>query len=57
MARRTKQRVRNRAKAHRTHVKKGHTRRVRTRSRGQHPASKRRRVRATRRAARKGRIG
>jgi hypothetical protein len=53
MARRTKQRVRNRAKTHRQRVRAGHKKRVRARSRGLHPATKKRRVRARRRANRK----
>lgn len=52
MARRSKQRVRNRAKAHKRHVRAGHRTRVRARSRGFHPATKKRRARAARRANR-----
>jgi hypothetical protein len=52
MGRRSKQIVRHRAKAHQKRVKAGHKTRVRARARGLHPASKRRKARATRRARR-----
>jgi hypothetical protein len=52
MARRTKQLVRNRARAHRKTVKAGHKMRTRTKSRGFHPATKKRRKRAARRSGR-----
>jgi hypothetical protein len=52
MARRTKKRVKNRARIHRDRVRKAHTKRLRARSRGFHPATKKRRVRAARRAKR-----
>ena len=49
MARRTKKAVKNRARAHQRVVKAGHKRRVRTHSRGFHPASTRRRKRSEKR--------
>lgn len=53
MGRRTKQVVKGRAKAHSARVKAGHRRRVRAKSRGYHPLSKRRKMKAARRAKRR----
>ena len=49
MGQRTKQAVKRRAKPHIAWVKAKHKRRIRTKSRGIHPAGKRRRERAARR--------
>lgn len=46
---RTKKAVKNRARAHRKLVKAGRKRRIRTKSRGFHPASARRRKRSEKR--------
>jgi hypothetical protein len=52
MAKRSKRRVRQRAKNHKAGVKAGRKMRKRRAARGLHPASKKRKVRAIRRAKR-----
>ena len=50
MGRRTKQAVKNRSRNHQKRVKAGHKTRKRARARGLHSPSKRRRMKAARRA-------
>ena len=50
MARRSKRRVKNRAKTHRVRVRAGHTMRKRRAARGLRPVAKKRQRRAARRA-------